>query len=382
MKKFFLLFIFIAIQFQISGAQDTTALDKEKLLEYYQSQRYPDAVQYLQTIFKQETEDPKELNQLAYANLMAGNYSIAEMNYLKLYSQNPSALTVLFGLADVNIRRGNDFKAKSYYLQVIKIDSNNFNAYKQLAQLSKPDVMEDRLKYLSKAHQLNPVDADVAADLCEIYFIKDDLAKLQKTLEPALKADSSNLKLLKVKMSSNVAEKKYQEAIKIGEQLMALGDSSTLVLNNQGKSHFLSLEYQNSLQYFLRIKDPAADVETLMYHIGMSYRGVKDYKNSISYFQNAIKEGVSPKTATYYGLLGGSLEMVNKNEEAINAYKKGLQFENNGSLLYNLALMYETKLNDKKNAISYYELYLKTIDEKKQPKQIIFIKRKIEDLKK
>jgi hypothetical protein len=59
-----------------------------------------------------------------------------------------------------------------------------------------------------------------------------------------------------------------------------------------------------------------------------------------------------------------------------------LLFENNGSLLYNIALVYETKLNDKKNAINYYEQYLKSINAKEQPKLIIFIKNKIAELKK
>ncbi|MNL26733.1 hypothetical protein D3C87_1482810 [compost metagenome] len=81
-------------------------------------------------------------------------------------------------------------------------------------------------------------------------------------------------------------------------------------------------------------------------------------------------------------MLGDSFEMTSKNEDANAAYKKGLQFENNGSLLYNIALLYETKLNDKKNAINYYEQYLKTIDGDKQPRLVIFIKNKIADLKK
>jgi hypothetical protein len=74
--------------------------------------------------------------------------------------------------------------------------------------------------------------------------------------------------------------------------------------------------------------------------------------------------------------------MTGKNDAANAAYKKGLQFENNGTLLYNIALLYETRLNDKKNAINYYEQYLKTIDPVKQPRQVIFIKNKIAELKK
>ncbi|MOA18082.1 hypothetical protein D3C78_1383700 [compost metagenome] len=97
--------------------------------------------------------------------------------------------------------------------------------------------------------------------------------------------------------------------------------------------------------------------------------------------QKAINQGISQKIASYYGLLGDSFEGVNKNTEANAAYKKGLQFENNGSLLYNIALVYENKFNDKKKAIDYYGQYLKTINVAEKPRLAGFIKNKIEELK-
>jgi tetratricopeptide (TPR) repeat protein len=178
-----------------------------------------------------------------------------------------------------------------------------------------------------------------------------------------------------------MANKKYDEAIKTGEKLLSYGDSSTFVLNNLGKSYFFILDYKNALKNFLVIESKSMDSEALYYSIGLSYRGLKDYKNAIPYLEKAIQEGISTKIASYYGLLGDSFEGVNKNTEANAAYKKGLQFENNGSLLYNIALVYETKLNDKKNAIDYYEQYLKTINPKEQTKLIGFIKNKIAELK-
>jgi len=79
--------------------------------------------------------------------------------------------------------------------------------------------------------------------------------------------------------------------------------------------------------------------------------------------------------------LGDSFENIDKNEQANTAYKRGLLFENNGSLYYNIALVYENKFNDKKNAISYYNQYLKTINPQEQPKLITFIKNKVDELK-
>jgi len=381
MKQLLLFFLLIST-YQLSIAQSKTSIDREKLLDYYQTQRYAEAAAYLQSYHQEDPQDIKALSQIAYANLMAGKLNEAEKYYLKLNSLQPNNLTTLFSLASISSKRGNIEKAKAYYVEVLKNDSTSFSAYKQLADLNREGVSLVRSYYLEKANELIPTDADVAFDLCEIYFKMNFFDKAKLILEPALAADSGNLRLLKMKMPINMASRNYSEAIKTGHVLLNYGDSSTFVLNNLAKSYFLLLDYPNALKYFLIIKDRAFDNEGLYYNIGLSYRGVKDFKNAIPYFEKAIKEGVSPKIATYYGLLGDSYESINQNEAANKAYKKGLQFENNGSLLYNIALVYETKLNDKKNAINYYDQYLKTIDPKSQPKLITFIKNKIEELKK
>lgn len=381
MKKL-LLFLLVFIYVKSINAQTGSKVDKEKLLDFFQTQRYKEAAEYLQNIYKEAPQDPKELSQLAYANLMAGKLPEAESNYTRLYELQPSDLSTLFNLANINSRRGNMEKAKSYYLEALKIDSTNFSTYKKLAYINKEQGnLSEQIVMFQKANKLNPIEADVVFELCELYSKMNFFQKAEEILGPALKADSSNLQLLKMKMPITMSTKKYKEAIQTGEKLLSYGDSSTFVLTNLGKSHFLLLEYQKALDYFLMIHDKTSDNETLLYNISLSYRGIKDYKNAAAYLQKTIKEAISPKTASYYGLLGDSFENINKNEEANAAYKRGLLFENNGSLYYNIALLYETKLNDKKNAISYYNQYLKAIDAQQQPKLVVFIKNKIEELK-
>lgn len=363
----------------------TDAPDKDKLLELYQTQRFTEAAQYLQGYYKednQDTQDTKVLEQLGYVNLMAGKLSEAENIYLKLYAQQPKNLPVLFNLATINLKRGNEGKAKVYYKEVVAVDSNNFNAYKQLANLSLESSIIEKINYLKKANQLNPINADVVFDLCQLYFKMNFFNKASEILNPALKADTANMQLLKMKIPISLAEKKYKEAVETGQKLLSYGDSSSFVTNNLAKAYFLQFDYKNALTYFLKVKDKGADNEGLLYNIALCYRGLKDYKNAAPYLSKAITEGISPKTASYYGLLGDSFENVKKNEEAITAYKRGLLFENNGSLYYNIALVYENKLNDKKNAIAYYNLYLKNFNEMdKNPKLAAFIKNKVEDLK-
>jgi len=378
MKKTLLILIAL-LSARLAPAQDGP--DNAKLLEYYQAQRYTEAASYLEKIYKPDTQNPDELSKLAYANLMAGKLPEAEHNYLKLYQLDSGNLGTLFSLAGISTRRGNSEKARNYYLEILKLDTSSFNAYKQLSVLNRNDLDLNRIHYLQKANDLNNTDADVAFDLAELYFKMNFFDRANAVLAPALAADTANLRLLKMKIPVSIALKKYEEAIQTGENLLAYGDTSAFVLNNLGKAYYLTLDYQNALKSFLMIKEKVQDNEALYFNIARSYRGLKDYANSVTYLQKAINEGVSPHVASYYGLLGDSFEQISKNEEANKAYKKGLDFENDGSLLYNIALVYETKLNDKKNAISYYEQYLKTVDKGKQPKLVKFINNKLEELK-
>lgn len=380
MKKLLLPLFILISTYAVNG--QTATVDKEKLLDYFQTQRYLDAAQYMQSIYTENTKDPKEISQLAYAYLMAGKLTEAEKNYLKLYEAKPEDISSLFSLSNINLRRGNNAKAKGYLSKIVALDSNNFNAYKQIGNIEKEQgEVVTMFKNYKMANKLNPTDADVAYELSELYFKLNQFNNSLNVLEPALAADSSNLQLLKMKMPASIASKKYKESIETGEKLMTYGDSSTFVLTNMAKSYFLLLNYQKALDYFLKASVGKEEEEGLLYNISLSYRGIKDYKNAAVYLERTIKAAISKKTSSYYGLLGDSYENIDKNDLANAAYKRGLLFENNGSLYYNIALVYETKLNDKKNAISYYQQYLKTVDPKEQAKLVVFIKSKIEELK-
>lgn len=100
--------------FTISGVT-AQMIDKEKLLEYYESQRYAEAAQYLQSIYPEDTKDIKALTQMAYCNMMSGKLPEAEENYLKVNAVEPGNIPVLFSLANINSRRGNAARLKRIF---------------------------------------------------------------------------------------------------------------------------------------------------------------------------------------------------------------------------------------------------------------------------
>ncbi|QNN43119.1 hypothetical protein [Pedobacter roseus] len=91
MKNLLLLLTFFSLNLTLF-AQNAPAVDKEKLFDFYQSQRYAEAAQYLKSIYGEELNDFKTLSQIGYCFLMAGNNVEAENFYSKAYILQPQNL--------------------------------------------------------------------------------------------------------------------------------------------------------------------------------------------------------------------------------------------------------------------------------------------------
>ncbi|SMD09479.1 tetratricopeptide repeat protein [Pedobacter nyackensis] len=376
MKK--LLYFILTLCTSSALAQSSNTIDKEKLIEFYQSQRYTEATAYLQIVYGAETDQPKELAQIAYTNLMAGNLAVAEKSYLKLYRQQPASLPVLFNLAAISIRRGDEGKAMSFYKEIIKIDSMNFNVYKQLASLVLNPVSPEKIGYLEKANKINPTHPDVAFDLATSYNKLNKNDSAYHVLDVALIADTANLSLLKAKMPVCIALLKMDETIQTGVKLMVYGDSSGYVLSNLGKAYYLNKEYQKAIDMYNVIERLQQSTESSFYYTSLCYKELKNYAKAADYMKLSIKEGISPYISNYYQILGEIYELTGMIKDANLAYHKSFDFENTGGAYYNLGLINDFKMDNKKAALKYYHLYLASKPDPEKRKEVIkYVKMRI-----
>jgi len=371
MKKLLILLALFGLS--LAGyAQNTSAVDKEKLFDFYQTQRYGDAAQYLKGIYGEEVNDFKTLSQIGYCFLMAGNNVEAEKFYGKAYALQPQSLFILFSLASINTKRGNTEKAKLYYGEIVKIDSNNFNVYKLLGNLySSPKDDSLKLIYLLKANLINPLEGDVATDLAEVHAAYQQYEKAYDVLNIAINGDSDNLVLQRAKLPIANQLKKYAEVINAGEKLLKEGADAG-VIKDVAKAYYYTGKYQKAIDLFKQLEVAAMQNETTLYYTSLSYRALKNYTQAAIYTRKTIDEAISPNISSYYSLLGLVYEENNQLALASAAYKKGLQFKATPTLYYRLAVFYDTRLKQEKNALKYYNLYLKSrpslIDDKEEIK--------------
>lgn len=367
----------------LSGFSCVTAqsakIDTEKLLEYYETQRYADAANYLQNIYPGETQDIKALSQIAYCNMMAGKLQEAEKNYQKINTIQPNSLPTLFSLTSINSRRGNVANAKAYLEQIIQLDSLNFSAYKQLAAYA--DNPESRLNYLKKANTLNAADPDVAYDLSLAYSSLKQYQPAYDVLKTAIAADPENFTLQQALLPVANQLTKYQEVIEIGEKLLK-NHADVNVMNDMGQAYFYVKDYQKCITLYKTLEDIGVQNEGTFYYMALSYRELKDYNKAEIYAQKTIDEAVSKHTTVYYAALAGIYEAKNQYNDAVTAYKRGLTFGTSNIIYYRLGLLYDLNLKQPKNAAIYYQMYLKNSpDQEKEKEQIAYAKGRIPALK-
>lgn len=354
-------------------------IDTEKLLEYYETQRYADAAKYLQSIYPGDTQDVKALSQMAYCNMMAGKLPEAEKNYIKINTIQPNSLPTLFSLASINSRRGNATNAKAYLQQIIQLDSLNFNAYKQLAAYA--DTPETKLNYLKKASSLNSTDPDVAYDLSLTYSSLKQYQPAYDVLKTAIASDTENFTLQQTLLPVANQLAKYPEVIEIGEKLLK-NHADVNVMNDMGQAYFYVKDYQKCINLYKMLEDMGVQNEGTLYFMALSYRELKDYNNAAIYAQKTIDEAISDHTTLYYAALAGIYESKNQYNDAVTAYKRGLTFGTSNIIYYRLGLLYDLNLKQPKNAATYYQMYLKNRpDQEKEKDQIAYAKGRITILK-
>ena len=352
------------------------------LVEYYQSQRYLEASNYLSKQYPEPVTNPKIISQLAYTANMANKLPAAEAYYQRLYTIDSTSLPVLFNMAGISARRGNTVKAIGFYKRILKIDSTNFSVYKQLALLAGgTGNVTDEVIYLQKANHINPQDGNVAFDLATNYIAFHLENQAEKVIDMALKADTANMLLLKGKAQVCYTQKKYPETIAVCRKLIANYDRSSQIISYEGVSEFNTSKYSECIKTFRMLDSAGMHNETSYYYLGLSYKLLKDDTKAIHYLQKAISEGVSPNTGTYYSEIGDSYDHLHQAKKAVIAYQRGLSFGEMPMTYYALASVYDSNLKDTLNAIKYYKRYLSTKPPvNKQKSYVDFTTRRIADL--
>ena len=362
-------------------AQQTPAIDNSLLLEYYQTQHFGDAADYLKKTYPEPVTDLKILSSLAYSSSMAGRLPEADSYYQRIYAADTTNTTVLFNLGSVNERRGNNARAVVYYKKILLKDSTNFSVYKEMATLSRSSGdVTNAIIYLMKANKLNPTEPDVAYDLSTFFINLKLYKKADTVVTTALAADTLNLLLLLGKAQIDYRLDKFPETVTVCTGLIRSGNQTNEVINMLGNSYYSLKNYNDCITTLKRLEQNSTATETSFYYTAMSYKALHNQAMAVNYFGKAIKEAVSPNVNSYYGEMADSYDHLHQAKKAVNAYQKSLLYGVMPLTYYALGNLYDTELKNKALAKRYYKRYICSNPPKGQQSFIAYATRRIGEL--
>ena len=375
--KLCLITILILCMFNTIFAQDTAKFNNNLLLDYYQTQRYDKAADYLKLNNPEPITSIKTLKALAYCMQMQGHLPEAETYYQRVYQIDSTNTAVLFSLGNINLNRGNLPKAEIWYKKILSKDSTNFMVYKQLATINvQNNNFATALIYLIKANELNSIDADIAAGLSDLLINIKQYDKAEKVLNQAIETDTENMELLESLVKLEYSQSKWAQTIINCEKLMRLGNMSGPVLTKLGIAYFYLKDYKCSIES-LALIDVMAQNETTCYYTAESYKALKDYTNAVTWYYKTIQIGISPNINNYYSEIADIYQTRRKFNKAETAYQKALQFYEKPLTYYMLAALYDTDLKNKKKALFYYKKFLSSKPKSDMQKYITYAKSRI-----
>ncbi|WP_184542828.1 tetratricopeptide repeat protein [Mucilaginibacter sp. FT3.2] len=366
--------------FRPAVAQQPGTANDALLLDLYQNQRFAEAAELLKKTYPEPVTDIRVLSKLAYTSQMAGKLPDAEGYYQRMYVIDSANNGVLYNLASINLRRGNNVKAEMFYKILSQKDTTNFLVFKQLSKIYRDkNDLESMVIYLQKANKLNPADADVASDLSDMYVNLKQTDQAEKVLDGAISQDPENIVLLQSLLKLSYAEKNYEVAKNTCLKLIAAGAENGLVLTRLESAYYNLKQYECSIDAFKRIPE-ISQSETSYYIAALTYKELKDQSQAIENLGKAIEAGISPNISDYYTEMADSYDVRKKYKAAIHAYEKALQFDEKPIIYYLMATMYDGSLKNKKQAVKYYKKFMSTKPTGKQQKYVAYAQARATEL--
>jgi tetratricopeptide (TPR) repeat protein len=186
-------------------------------------------------------------------------------------------------------------------------------------------------------------------------------------------------------MRLTYGEKNWQQCVIYCNKLIQIATNNGdhpigEALNKLGIAYYNLKNYSCAVETFASI-DGIGQTEYTYYYAALAYKGLKDNLQAVNFMNKAISQGISPNIATYYGEIAESNEQLEKHTKAVQAYVKGLQFNEDPTIYYLLANLYDTKLKDKKNAIKYYKKFLALNKDTKKEAYIMYAQSRVDALK-
>ncbi|WP_276484119.1 tetratricopeptide repeat protein [Paraflavitalea pollutisoli] len=345
---------------QSFASAQSTAIDKNKVQDYFQEQQFDEAIQYLQPLVEADSTNQAALRYLGYAYYMNDNVRDAKTVYLKMFSNDSLNVTANHYLATIFYNREPDL-AMEYYARLIRLQPRVANYHRGLGELfSRKKGKDTALVYLHNAYALAPGDFRNLVALAEVLIDVKDYAQADSLLEVGLTRDSNNMSVLRSRVRSAYENKDYNAVLKPGEALIRLSELNLGPINKLILSYYNLQRYEESVRVCEYVMRAGIEVEAVYYYAAKSFAKLKQYDRSNELLDACLEKAISKTGEMYYFAYGENFEATKQFKKAVAAYDTAYYLYKSPLALYNCGRICEVSLKNEALARKYYTQYLKT----------------------
>jgi tetratricopeptide (TPR) repeat protein len=286
--------------------------------------------------------------------MQSNKYDNAINIYRRFLIKDSTNFVYLDKTAFAYLRKGDFSVATDLYNKSLSINNKNLTAIKNLSYLYASTMNSDTaIQLLSKGIEIDSTDMDLYVRRSQLYYSK---SYTKRALDDYL-------------------------------VVLASGDSSKIYLKRAGICYSYNFQPQKALIYLLKAyKADSTDYETCSY-LGQCYYNIRDMKSSIYFYNKAIKilTPVKKQLGLTYVLLGDSYYSSGRYQDAVTCYLKAQDGWSDPENYMKIANIYDEKLNNRKNAVNYYQKFIDNLKDAKKTygsEYIESIKKRLDYLKK
>ena len=334
------------------------AFDKTKVLDYFEEQRFEEAISYLQTVIGSDSVNTQALRLLGYAYYMNEDITRARQSYLKLFELEPDNITANHYLANIYYNRDPDL-AMGFFARLVRLQPKAAQYHRGLGELlSRSKQKDSALVFLNQAYALAPADYKNLVALAEVLIDIKNYTRADSLLELGLARDSLNAAILKARIRSAYEAKDYNSVLLPGERLMRIYEVNLGALSKVILAYYNLQQYENCIRVCEYMASMDIQVEAIYYYEAKARAKLKDYEKSNALLELCLDKAISKNSEMYYFSLGENYEAIKQYKKAVAAYDTAFYMFKSPLALYNCGRIYEAELKNETLARRYYTQYL------------------------
>jgi tetratricopeptide (TPR) repeat protein len=309
-------------------------------------------------------------------------YRDAEYSFKKILNLDKYHEVAKINLAKVYYNSKLYVKAYNLYKDITQSDTTNSFFLKQLGLCTMNlDSIDQSIHYFKRAQRYNNKDLNTYIHLYNLYFKGENFDSALAEVNKGLALYPDDLLLRKAKAELLFKTLDYLEAIKLYHGLLTAGDSSINCYKKLGMCYYYTANYSSALLALgIAFNKDSTDV-LISYYYGLTHKKINNFEKAIKLINNALEHIIPDYLPDLYEDLAESYDKAKKFPEAIRAYKKVLELDENSILaLFFLASLYERYYADAKVALDYYTRFVDRTDNL-YPTHLEYAKDRINKLK-